>query len=158
MLEHEDLLFGVFTLLGLWKHQTFKIITSPESFAIVSQWPTRRKTIFKPTFHNPYLTVAGTGLIMIILNLMELYHLGIKKIVEAWKNRGHDITKEYKAVNNGPSFGGHGRYQGGRYPRGYPQAVGIRVGYARSSLSGEGGNDFDGDQFIWWSDYLSNLW
>jgi len=79
---------------------------------------------------------------------MELYHLGIRKIATAWKTRSHDITKEYKAVNNGPSFGGHHRNAAGRYPRGYPQAVGIRVAYARSSISGEGGNDFDGDQFI----------
>ena len=70
---------------------------------------------------------------------------------EAWRTRGQDITKEYKQVNNLPVFGGGGgagRYYGARYPRGYPQAVGIRVGYARSSISGEGGNDFDGDRFI----------
>lgn len=88
---------------------------------------------------------------MIILNVVELYHLGIAKMWEAWKTRGQDITKEYKLKNNMPTFGGYGggggRY-GGRYPRGYPQAVGIRVGYARSSISGEGGNDYDGDKFI----------
>lgn len=88
---------------------------------------------------------------MIVLNVVELYHLGISKMWQAWKTRGQDITKEYKQVNNMPSFGGHhhgGRNYGARYPRGYPQAVGIRVGYARSSLSGEGGNDYDGDRFI----------
>lgn len=87
----------------------------------------------------------GTGLIMILLCLIELYHIGTTKIMEAWRDRGQDITKEYKQVTNSmPSFGRHH----GRYQRGYPQAVGIRVGYARSSLSGEGGNDFDGDEFI----------
>ena len=85
---------------------------------------------------------------MIVLNIVELYHLGIRKMWGAWKNRGQDITKEYKQVNNLPTFGGAGRYYGGRYPRGFPQAVGLRVGYARSSISGEGGNDFDGDRFI----------
>jgi len=88
---------------------------------------------------------------MIVLNMVELYHLGIKKMWEAWRTRGQDITKEYKQVNNLPVFGGGGgagRYYGARYPRGYPQAVGLRVGYARSSISGEGGNDFDGDRFI----------
>ena len=87
---------------------------------------------------------------MIVLNVVELYHLGLRKIWEAWKTRDQDITKEYKLKNNMPSFGhfaGGGHY-GVRYPRGYPQAVGIRVGYARSSISGEGGNDFDGDKFI----------
>lgn len=82
---------------------------------------------------------------MILLNLIELYHLGIKKVYDAWKRRGEDITKEYK-VSNMPHFGRG--YGGGRYRGGYPQAVGIRVGYARSSLSGEGGNDYDGDEFI----------
>lgn len=87
----------------------------------------------------------GTGVIMILLCLIELYHIGTTKIMEAWRDRGQDITKEYKQVTNSmPSFGRHH----GRYQRGYPQAVGIRVGYARSSLSGEGGNDFDGDEFI----------
>lgn len=99
---------------------------------------------------KPDTFFSGTGLVMIILNLIELYHLGMRKIIEAWKQRGQDITKEYKTVNNMPHFGTHGRNYGGggRYPRGYPQAVGIRVGYARSSLSGEGGNDYDGDKFI----------
>jgi len=89
-------------------------------------------------------------LIMIVLNIVELYHLGVRKMWEAWKNRDQDITKEYKLKNNMPSFGHHfgGEQYGVRYPRGYPQAVGLRVGYARSSLSGEGGNDFDGDKFI----------
>lgn len=87
----------------------------------------------------------STGLIMIILNVVELYHIGAAKIWEAWKNRGNDITKRYKVASNSmPMFGGPGR----NYRGGYPQAVGIRVGYARSSLSGEGGNDFDGDEFI----------
>jgi len=87
----------------------------------------------------------STGLIMIILNVVELYHIGAAKMWEAWRNRGNDITKKYKVASNSmPMFGGHGR----NYRGGYPQAVGIRVGYARSSLSGEGGNDFDGDQFI----------
>jgi len=87
----------------------------------------------------------GTGVIMILLCLIELYHIGTTKIMEAWRDRGQDITKEYKQVTNSmPSFGRHH----GRYQRGYPQAVGIRVGYARSSLSGEGGNDYDGDEFI----------
>jgi len=87
----------------------------------------------------------GTGVIMIFLCLVELYHIGTSKIADAWRDRGQDITKEYKQVTNSmPSFGRHH----GRYQRGYPQAVGIRVGYARSSLSGEGGNDFDGDEFI----------
>lgn len=89
----------------------------------------------------------GTSVVMIILNLVELYHLGIAKLWEAWKTRGHDITKEYKVKSNVPTFGGAGGHYGVRYPRGYPQAVGIRVGYARSSISG-GGNDIDGDQFI----------
>jgi hypothetical protein len=88
----------------------------------------------------------GTGVIMILLCLIELYHIGAKKIGEAWRDRGQDITKEYTQVTNSmPSFG---HRHMGRYPRGYPQAVGIRVGYARSSMSGEGGNDFDGDAFI----------
>ena len=88
-------------------------------------------------------------MIMVALNIIEIYHLGIRKIIEAWKTRHQDITKEYKLKNHMPTFGGYGggRYES-RYPRGYPQAVGIRVGYARSSLSGEGGNDFDGDRFI----------
>jgi len=87
----------------------------------------------------------STGLIMIILNVVELYHIGAAKIWDAWKSRGNDITKTYKVASNSmPMFGGAGR----NYRGGYPQAVGIRVGYARSSLSGEGGNDFDGDQFI----------
>jgi len=87
----------------------------------------------------------GTGVVMILLCLIELYHIGTSKIAEAWRDRGQDITKEYKQVTNSmPSFGRHH----GRYHRGYPQAVGIRVGYARSSISGEGGNDFDGDEFI----------
>nr|XP_002131483.1 gap junction beta-4 protein-like [Ciona intestinalis] len=91
----------------------------------------------------------ATGLIMIVLNLIELYHLGARKILEAWKQRGQDITKEYRVSSNMPHFGTHGGHGGGgRYPRGYPQAVGIRVGYARSSMSGEGGNDYDGDRFI----------
>ena len=81
---------------------------------------------------------------MIILNVVELYHIGIHKIWEAWKTRGNDITKKYKVASNSLPHFGNGR----NYPRGYPQAVGIRVGYARSSLSGEGGGDFDGDQFI----------
>ena len=85
---------------------------------------------------------------MVVLSALELYHLGFRKMVEAWQTRDEDITKEYKLKNNMPSFGGYGggRY-GARYPRGYPEAVGIRVGYARSSISG-GGNDIDGDQFI----------
>jgi len=87
----------------------------------------------------------STGLVMIILNVVELYHIGAAKIWEAWSTRGDDITKRYKVQSNSmPMFGGNGR----NYRGGYPQAVGIRVGYARSSLSGEGGNDFDGDQFI----------
>ena len=91
----------------------------------------------------------GTSLIMIVLNIVELYHLGVRKMWEAWRTRDQDITKEYKLKNNMPSFGhfGGGHY-GERYPRGYPQAVGLRVGYARSSLSGEGGNDYNGDKFI----------
>ena len=92
---------------------------------------------------------AASSVVMIILNFVEIYHLGITKIWEAWATRHQDITKEYKLKNNMPTFahfnaGGH---YGARYPRGYPQAVGIRVGYARSSISGAG-NDFDGDQFI----------
>lgn len=93
---------------------------------------------------------SATGIVMIVLNMIELYHLGISKMWEAWKDRGQDITKEYKVSNNQPHFGlgGGGYGRGHRYPNGYPQAVGIRVGYARSSISGEGGNDFDGDEFI----------
>jgi len=86
---------------------------------------------------------------MIILTIVELYHLGLSKMWEAWTTRHHDITKEYKLKNNMPSFGHQfgGRHYGARYPRGYPQAVGLRVDYARSSISGAG-NDFDGDKFI----------
>ena len=85
---------------------------------------------------------------MILLNLVELYDLGIQRCFEAWQTRDQDITKKYKIKNNMPTFHhvGGGRY-GTRYLRGYPQAVGIRVGYARSSISGAG-NDFDGDEFI----------
>jgi len=87
----------------------------------------------------------STGLIMIILNVVELYHIGVEKMWEAWKNRGDDITKKYKAVSDSmPAFNSRGR----NYRGGYPQAVGLRVGYARSSLSGEGGGDFDGDEYI----------
>jgi len=87
----------------------------------------------------------STGLIMIILNVVELYHIGAAKMWEAWRTRGQDITKQYKVASSSlPMFGGGGR----NYRGGYPQAVGIRVGYARSSISGEGGNDFDGDQYI----------
>ena len=87
---------------------------------------------------------------MIVLSFVELYHIGARKMWEAWESRDSDITKKYKFKNNEPVFGHHhfgGGHYGSRYPRGYPQAVGIRVGYARSSISGAG-NDFDGDQFI----------
>ena len=112
------------------------------------RWPSI--TMFLVSNIKP-IFFTGTSLIMIILSLVELYHLGLGKIWQAYKDRGQDITKEYKTKDDLPTFGG---YQGGpygigaRYPRGYPQAVGIRVGYARSSISGEGGNDFDGDKFI----------
>ena len=83
---------------------------------------------------------------MIILNVVELYHIGVEKMWEAWKNRGDDITKKYKAVSDSmPAFNSRGR----NYRGGYPQAVGLRVGYAHSSLSGEGGGDFDGDEYVW---------
>ena len=69
----------------------------------------------------------------------------------AWNLRGQNITKEYKIKKKfGSNFGGYGgvgRY-GGRYPRGYLQAIGTRVGYARNSTSGEGGNDSDKDGFL----------
>ena len=110
------------------------------------------KSVFNIYFNNFFYDFAGTSLIMIILSIIELYHLGIGKIWEAWSTRHEDITKEYKLKDNLPTFGhyaggGHYGHYGSRYPRGYPQAVGIRVGYARSSISGAG-NDFDGDQFI----------
>ena len=86
---------------------------------------------------------------MIILGAIELYHLGLNTMWEAWEKRNQDITKEYKLKDNVPSFGGYrGDHYAPKYPSGYPQAVGIRVAYARSSISGDG-EDFDGDQFIW---------
>lgn len=121
----------------------------PELFKC-SRWPCPNVVdcfVSRPKEKTIMLWVMfGTGCIMIVLNLIELYHLGLRKISEAWRRRGEDITKEYK-VSNMPTFGrGYGGYN--RYRGGYPQAVGIRVGYARSSISGEGGNDFDGDEFI----------
>lgn len=83
---------------------------------------------------------------MIVLGVLELYHIGLQTMYKAWGNRHQDITKEYKvASSNGPQFGkrdGYNRYRGG-----YPQAVGIRVGYARSSISG-GDGGIQMDQFI----------
>lgn len=61
-----------------------------------------------------------TGILMIILNLVELYHIGIKKIWRAWSTRHYDITKVYKVGSNSdPTF------RTNRYNTGYPQAVGI---------------------------------
>ena len=90
--------------------------------------------------------LAGTSLIMIILGVVELYHMGINKMWQAWKDRNQDITKEYRLKdNNQPSFGayGGGHYMS-KYHRGYPQAVGMRVAYARSEISGDG-EVFEGD-------------
>lgn len=83
---------------------------------------------------------------MIILNVVELYHIGAEKIYNAWVTRENDITKQYKVSSNSmPLFSGGGR----KYRGGYPQAVGIRVGYARSRISGGGGGgDIDGDEYI----------
>ena len=102
--------------------------------------------IWQPVALTSKLT--GTSFILIVLGILELYHLGLRKMVEAWQNRDQDITKEYKLKNNMPRFGGYRRSYGGRYPGGYPQAVGIRVGYARSSISW-GDNDLDEDLLIY---------
>lgn len=123
----------------------------PELFKC-SRWPCPNVVdcfVSRPKEKTVMLWIMfGTGIIMIALNLVELYHLGMRKVYDAWKRRGEDITKQYKLPSNSmPQFsrgyGGYNRYRGG-----YPQAVGIRVGYARSSLSGEGGGDYDGDEFI----------
>lgn len=67
---------------------------------------------------------------MIIVSALELYHIGIAQMYHAWTRRHQDITKEYKGASNKmPQFG---RRDGWRYAGGYPQAVGIRVGYART--------------------------
>ncbi|XP_039249397.1 gap junction gamma-2 protein-like isoform X1 [Styela clava] len=124
----------------------------PELFKC-SRWPCPNVVdcfVSRPKEKTVMLWIMfGTGLIMIALNLIELYHLGMRQAYDAWKRRGEDITKQYKSVTNNMPHFGHGGYGGySRYRGGYPQAVGIRVGYARSSMSGEGGGDYDGDQFI----------
>jgi len=62
----------------------------------------------------------STGILMVFLNIIELYHIGAKKIWTAWKNRDYDITKIYKVSSNSQPQFRHNRYNAG-----YPQAVGI---------------------------------
>jgi len=64
----------------------------------------------------------STGLLMIFLNIFELWHIGMAKIWRAWRDRHNDITKIYKvASNSDPQFRSNNRYNN----TGYPQASGI---------------------------------
>jgi len=62
----------------------------------------------------------STGVLMVFLNVIELYHIGASKIWTAWKNRHYDITKIYKVGSNSDP-----QFRNTRYNTGYPQAVGI---------------------------------
>ncbi|XP_039249152.2 gap junction beta-6 protein-like [Styela clava] len=93
-----------------------------------------------------WIMFASTS-IMIVLNVIELYHLGLRKIYTAWTTRSNDITKQYRSLkSDSPNF--NPKVHHGKYVGGYPQAVGIRVDYARSSISGESDDGFHCDQFI----------
>ncbi|XP_039269268.1 gap junction alpha-3 protein-like [Styela clava] len=73
----------------------------------------------------------GTGCIMVMLNLLELYHIS-GNFSKAWKERDDDITKH---ADQGPSFGGIDDYDynewapGADYMEdeieGYPNASGL---------------------------------
>jgi len=64
----------------------------------------------------------STGLLMIFLNLIELHHIGIKKIWNAWKNRGIDITKVYKVGSNSDP-----QFRNRKFGVEYPFASGIPI-------------------------------
>lgn len=64
----------------------------------------------------------STGMLMIFLNIIELYHIGASKIWTAWQNRHYDITKVYKVGSNSQP-----QFRNTRYNTGYPDAVGIPI-------------------------------
>nr|XP_018672532.1 gap junction gamma-1 protein-like [Ciona intestinalis] len=153
-------------MVGQYFLYTYKFVV-PELWQC-SHWPCpnvvdcfvsrpKEKTIMICTFYV-------TGCIMVVLNVIELYHIG-GNVGKAWSNRSNDITKEVFGESAGPNFeapggmrhwvpGAEGMYQ--QYPSGYPAAVGIPTlytSYGRSRRKGRKSglpkNRFGGDEYYY---------
>ncbi|XP_078494106.1 gap junction alpha-3 protein [Ciona intestinalis] len=122
-------------MVGQYSLYTYKFVV-PELWQC-SHWPCpnvvdcfvsrpKEKTIQTCIFYV-------TGCIMVMLNVIELYHIG-GNVGKAWSNRSNDVTKEVFGESAGPNFeaprgmrhwvpGAEGMYQ--EYPSGYPDVTGI---------------------------------
>ncbi|XP_077972351.1 gap junction alpha-3 protein-like [Styela clava] len=130
------LLIEIGFMVGQYHIYTFKFMM-PELFQC-QHWPCpnvvdcfvsrpKEKTVFICLFF-------ATGCIMVLLNIMELYHIS-GNFAKAWKERGDDITK---LASDGPSFGHHGARHwapGVGYVEeglhGYPDASGLPMLHER---------------------------
>ncbi|XP_076814732.1 gap junction beta-2 protein-like [Clavelina lepadiformis] len=136
------LLVEIAFMVGQYNLYTFKFVV-PELWKC-QHWPCpnvvdcfvsrpKEKTIMLCTFY-------ATGCIMIMLNIIELYHIG-GNFSKAWKTRHQDVTKEVFGDEAVPVFdgaaggvrawgpGAEGVYEAA--PTGYPDAVGIPMLYTR---------------------------
>lgn len=134
-------------MVGQYHIYTFKFVM-PELFQcqhwpcpnVVECWVSRpkEKSIFICVFY-------ATGCIMILLNILELYHIA-GKFPKAWRDRHDDITKH---ANEGPSFGHHttrawapGTHYIEESPNGYPDATGMPMIYEVGPRTGHRGRRY----------------